>query len=91
MIARPAGFEDLSSFFRMAQQEPHESTLGRVGNRECHDADLGALEATNHLQELSRVIFEENGKLADRRVVFTRPVENCAPVPAPELIAAPCF
>ena len=65
----PGAFENFATLFRMAEQEPHEGALAGVGDRECDDPHLRAVEPTHDLEQLPDPVLEEDRELTQRRPI----------------------
>ena len=66
---QPGPLENLAARFGIAQQEPHQGTFGRIGDRQGDDPHIAALEAADHVHQLADAVLEKDRELADRRVV----------------------
>ena len=63
--------QDLPALLRVAQDQPEDRAIGRVGDRQADDPDLRALERPIDLQQLPHAVLEEDRELRDRRPAST--------------------
>ena len=61
--------EDLSALFRMAEDQPQDRAIGRVGDRQSDNLDFGALEGADHFEELADPVLQEHRELRDGRPI----------------------
>src|SRR5438270_8385212 len=63
--------EDLPALLRMAQEEPQDGAIGRVGDGQPDDPDLGTLKLAVDLEQLAHAVLEEYRELSHRRPAST--------------------
>ena len=68
-MRQPGPLQNFAAGLGIAEQEPHQGTLGRIGDRQRDDSHVAALEPADDVHQLADAVFQEHGELADRRIV----------------------